>query len=162
MYKIAINPDAANYTTKDGKEVVAVQLDGGAGRYRRDIIGATSLVTAQWTVDAYGFQYLRAFFNTGTKKGSLPFKADLLLDQGGVLTEHICYFVPETFSLSQQQGNGYIVVANLEVKPLPVDEVADDGILLFYGTEIITTEDATEFFNLLEHLVEVDLPGAVT
>jgi hypothetical protein len=115
-------PDQASYVVTDGKEVVYNQLEGGFGRYRRDILNSNSLVDLQWTVNRGGLDYLTDFFENITNSGSLPFTIFLYIDSGIALTEQTAYFVPETFKISEGNGFSFIVSAQLEIKPLEINE----------------------------------------
>lgn len=155
-YTLLIPPDQDGYTLKDGDEVISVKLDGGASRRRLDVLGATVTITATWTTDRRGYEYLRSFFNTGSRRGSVAFYVDLILDLA-TLTTHTAYFIPGTFSLVSQKGFSYTVQANLEVKRTPPDELDDDFRLIFYGSEVTDGDIADEYFNLLQQLVNFDL-----
>src|SRR4051812_39137454 len=112
--KILIPPSTAGYAAERGSEVLSVKLDGGASKYRRDIIGAAFNVNVTWDgLNAEQFNYLNACFRTGTVRGSLPFDIDLILDKSA-LTEYSAYFVPGSFKLTAQQGLAYFVSAQLE------------------------------------------------
>lgn len=123
MQKFVIPPDNSQYSVNDGKEVVATELDGGAARYRRDVIGATSTVNVAWILDTIDYKYLRSFYRGLTGKGALPFLIDLILDEAE-LTEHKVYFVPGSMQLTGQKGLTYWVSAQLEVYP---NEDTDNG-----------------------------------
>lgn len=123
MAKFAIPPDNSQYSVTDGKEVVATQLDGGAARYRRDIIGATSSVNVTWILGTNDYKYLRSFYRGITEKGAKPFLIDLILDEFE-LTEYKAYFIPGSLQLTQQKGLAYWISAQLEVYP---NEDTDNG-----------------------------------
>lgn len=123
MTKFIIPPDNSAYSVTDGKEVVATQLDGGAARYRRDIIGATSTVAVSWILGRDEYLYLRSFYRGITGKGAVPFLIDLILDDYE-LTEHKAYFIPGSMQLTQQKGLTHWVSAQLEVVP---NEDTDKG-----------------------------------
>lgn len=123
MQKFIIPPDNSAYSVTDGKEVVATQLDGGAARYRRDIIGATSTVNVSWILGREEYLYLRSFYRGITGKGAMPFLIDLILDSYE-LTEHKVYFIPGSMQLTQQKGLTHWVSAQLEVTP---NEDIDNG-----------------------------------
>lgn len=150
--KLRLAPDQASYVAMPGNEVLRVQLDGGAGRYRRDIIGGWATITAQWTLDRMQFNYLSAFHRTKTSKGALPFNCDLILD-AAVPSEYLCYFIPETFQLISQAGLSYVVAANLEVKPQAPDPDADNALVMLYEEYA----DDGGILDLLALLVNVDL-----
>lgn len=126
--KCLVPPDRTNYTTVEGKTTVAIQLEGGASRYRADQLGATALVTVAWIVGGADYDYLKAFYRSAIALGSLPFLIDLVLDSQ-LPVEYTAFIVPDTFKLSSQMGNAYSLDATLEVVPLPIDSSADQIIL---------------------------------
>jgi hypothetical protein len=159
LTKFIIRPDNSSYSATDGKEVVSVALDGGSSRYRRDILGASSIVNVQWVCDREEFHYIRAFFRSLTGKGALPFAIDLILDNS-LPVEHKAYFIPGSMVLTGQRGLSYYVSAQLEVEPVDIDEDMEiDYVIMFneFGDEasMLRGED------LLNELVNVLWPGAV-
>jgi hypothetical protein len=115
MSKMSYPPDQANYSLTDGTDVVSTEVDGGPARQRRDILNPRARVTASWTVDATGYQYLRAFYRT-LLNGALVFQVDLILESDQPTT-HDAYFVPGTFALQSKEGGIYHLIADLEVVP---------------------------------------------
>ncbi len=159
LTKLTIPPDQSGYSVTDGNEVISVKLDGGASRFRRDVLNAASRVTVQWSVTPDNFRYLRAFYRSVTAQGSTPFLIDLLLDEPE-LTEHQAYFIPGTMRLQSQRGLQYVVAAELEVAPdLPDSEY--DAILVTLYNEYGGSEQALLMLNQLEQLTNVDLPAAL-
>lgn len=159
LTKLTIPPDQSGYSVTDGTEVISVKLDGGASRFRRDVLNAASRVTVQWSVTPDNFRYLRAFYRSVTAQGSTPFLIDLLLDEPE-LTEHQAYFIPGTMRLQSQRGLQYVVAAELEVAPdLPDSEY--DAILVTLYNEYGGSEQALLMLNQLEQLTNVDLPAAL-
>ncbi len=157
MFKLALLPDNSAYTVVDGKSVVATKLDGGASRYRRDIIGATSSVTCNWIIGPTEYKYLRAFFRTIADYGSKPFLIDLLLDQPA-LTEHKAYFMPESLQLTGQKGLTYYVTASLEVVPIPPDQDNDALFAIGYSEWGVDWEDNFLAFEAeFNEFINVDL-----
>ena len=127
MLKLAIPPDKESYSVEDGESTLAVQLEGGAARYRADYIGATAKITVKWTLDAQKYDYLRAFYRQ-TNDGADSFLADLIFDRS-VPTEYECHFIPKTFKLNGHSGATYIVTAQLEVAPNPPDDATDQTLI---------------------------------
>ncbi len=121
LNKLKLTPDSSSYSVTDGKEVVATQLDGGAARYRRDILGATSTVSVSFILGTVEYSYLRAFYKALVSSGATPFLIDLILDKPE-LTEHKAYFVPGSIQLTAQKGLTYWVSAQLEVYPVAMTE----------------------------------------
>ena len=158
MEKLMLVPDKASYTVKDGKEVVSIQLDGGAARYRRDVLNAASRVTCLWNLDPAEYQYFRAFYRTSTQNGSQTFLASLMLDEP-VLRDFEAHFVPDSVMLREQSGLLYVMAAELEVSPLPVDDAFNQAVVDLW------TEGAGDVVpgiaNPLHVLVNIRLPGAI-
>jgi hypothetical protein len=159
LFKFAIPPDNSAYTVVDGKEVISTQLDGGAGRYRRDVLGATSTVNVVWIVGQEEYKYIRSFYRALTMKGATPFLIDLILDEP-TLTEHKAYFLPGTMQLTGQKGLTYWLSAQLEVYPAEIDYEAEKAFAALYSdlganwqTIFPPIEDE---FNTV---VNIELPG---
>jgi hypothetical protein len=157
MQKLILPPDQASYSVSSADEVLRVQLDGGRGRYRRDILNASRMVNCQWTIGPENFQYLNVFYRYSVENASEPFLIDLYLDDP-FLTEHQANFIPGSFSLSSQQGLTFVVTAQIEVKPSNYDPDYSSSYLMLIA-EYGSVEAATEILNLLEKLVNVDLAG---
>lgn len=129
MRKLLLRPNSSGYTATAGNEIMSAATDGGASRSRRDFIGAPALINVAWMLDEDGFDYLGAFFRTGTANGSLPFLCDLLLDRP-MLREHTCKFVPGSFKpIASTAAFTFNAAAQFEVLPLPVDEELDNNIM---------------------------------
>lgn len=156
LVEFVIPPDQASYSVTDGKEVVSTQLDGGAARYRRDILGATSRVAVQWTCGPSAYKYIRSFYRGVTVSGSKAFNIGLILDEPEITT-HKVYFIPGSMVLRQQQGLTYIVGAELEVHPAEVSANALEYVTMYniFGDNWRYDE---ERFNTL---VNFDWPGAL-
>jgi hypothetical protein len=157
-HKLILPPDQTSYTVTDNtNEVLRVQLDGGAARYRRDILKATKLVNVQWIADRDEYSYLQMFNRVMTQERSgQAFKIDLILGEWG-LTEHDAYFIPGTFQLDSQAGFAYTVTAQLEVIPVEYDTVYEDQLL-----DLIALYDGIEnfksFLNILNNFANYELP----
>lgn len=132
LTKFSLPPDSSAYSVTDGKEVVATQLDGGAARYRRDILGATSTINCTWILGPQAYKYFRSFYKAITASGSKPFLIDLILDEF-VLTEHKAYFIPGSIQLTAQKGLTYWVSAQLEAYPIQTDLQSEADFAGIYG-----------------------------
>lgn len=160
LTKFIIPPNQSGYSVSDGRETLSAQLDGGASRYRRDILNAARRVNVQWTFNKEEYQYFRAFYNGVTLSGSTPFLIDLFLDDQE-LTEHTVYFVPESVSLGQVVASqNFTVSAQLEATPTPADADADAALVMLFN-EYGSFEIADGVLNQLEQLANVDLPGSL-
>lgn len=127
--------EQTNYSLTDGNQVASTQLDGGAGRYRRDMVGASSGVTAQLTLDVDEYATWRDFFNNDIVFGSLPFLATIVWENGEG-SQNLCYIVPGSVKLVSQVGITYVVQFNLEVTT-----ISPTGI--FFGMVPTMTPDAS-------------------
>jgi hypothetical protein len=113
---LTLRPDQSGYAVEDSAdEVVRAKLAGGPGRYRHDLLGATRMVTARWTVDGADYDGLRAFYRAFVRAGRSFTLALVVEEQCPV--NCLCWFVPESFKLTGQRGNIYEVAAKLEIEP---------------------------------------------
>lgn len=128
--------DQVGYTVQDGTKVASVQLDGGAGRYRRDQQGASSMVTGQLTLNVAEYGQWRDFLNNTIADGSLPFFAQLVIDEGET-TQNLCYIVPGTVQLVSQTGQTYVVQFTLEATSITPQTV-------FFGFVSSMTPNSTQ------------------
>lgn len=133
--KFLIPPDSSSYAVDFGEEATRVQLDGGVGRYRADILNAAPKVNCSWIMTAEQYTYAMAFYRTQTKRGSLPFQISLIIDDAD-LGERTVYFIPGSFKLSGQRGATYFLEGTLEVVPvINEDETTEDtAIITAYNT----------------------------
>jgi hypothetical protein len=136
MEKIVVSPEQSDYSFTDGEEVVAIPVEGGAARYRKDIINSHIRVRASWVLDPPGYHYIRAFYRA-TQNGGLPFLIDLIVNSS-TLTQHTAYFLPGTMSLSSKEGNIYHVSAELEADPVPNSLSPDGLVVLNVGAYTLT------------------------
>lgn len=131
---LLLPPDQANYASPFGHTAVSTLLDGGASRFRADQLGGAFFVTVQWTLSKKNYNYLTAFYRTSTAAGSLPFLIGLILDSGDIQT-YTAHFVPDSFALTSQSGQTYIVGATLEVLPDP-SYAAGDAAIIAAGPDV--------------------------
>lgn len=160
LLKFAYIPDASGYTVEDAAaDVIAIQLDGGASRYRRDRIGSYSMVNVRWTLDPDEYRYFRSFYRFALEKGAKPFLVDLVLDTQ-FPQEHEAHFVPGSVRLQEQKGHAYFVTAQLEVKPTVFeDEAAELYNVVLYS--LLGPEYETLFPPIeddLNTIVNIQLP----
>ena len=128
MRKLIYLPSRASYAVEDSAaEVERTQLGGGAGRYRRDIIGVSKLVNCQWIVDRDGYDYLCRFHRAFNAQPG-PFLADLVVAES-LLIGCRAWFMPKSFRLSEIRGQSYFCTAQLEVEPPAYDPQADADFL---------------------------------
>ena len=160
LKKFQIPPEQASYAVDDGESVIRTVLDGGKGKYRTDILNATSTVDVTWVFSAIEYEYFRAFFKgTAAAQGATPFLIDLILDEAQALTEHTAYFIPNKTKLTKVRGMSYTVKAQLEVEPKEYTEGYFDFIVYMYETYGENQQGMADMLAQLEQLVNVDLPG---
>lgn len=125
--RFLITPESSSYAVERGNEVVRVELDGGAGRYRADVLHSSFKVDCQWIFTRSQYDYAMAFFRTQTQRGSLPFEIELIIEDFD-LGERTAYFIPGSFKLTGQRGLAYFVSGTLEVLPeINPDETTEDA-----------------------------------
>ena len=153
MEKLVLLPSSVDYSFSDPTDVISTTLEGGAARYRKDLVGAWLSVKVTFLLNREDYSYFRAFYRTIVKNAE-PFLIDLITDSYEV-EEHTANFVPGTLSLSAQQGLLYTVTVSLEVKPLPSDSLMDASTVALataYGSS------APDFLNELSVFVNETLP----
>jgi hypothetical protein len=154
LTKFIIPPDQQGYGFQDGIETLHVELDGGASRFRQDILNAAYKVNVSWVLNAIEYTYARNFYRAITKSGSLPFLIDLYTDLGDELLEHEGHFIPGSFGLRAQRGGSFTVSAVIEVKPYTPSETDADMVYLVneFGWDYLTEIDK------LDPIVNLYLP----
>lgn len=132
--RLLLRPDSASYSVQFAEEAVRVQLEGGRGRYRSDVLNGSDRVTAQWTLDRNEYDYFMAFYRSIANHGATTFQLELIVDDFD-LGERDVNFIPGTVSLTGQQGLSYTVQAELEVHAVvnPTQETDDTAIVDAYN-----------------------------
>lgn len=156
MRTLNLLPDVTGYSVSDPNGHVHVKLLGGASRLRREYINSPSVVALQWTCGPEEFNYLQSFYRVQAE-GTQPFLMSLILHHP-TLTEHVCRFVPRTFQLASQQGDRYVVKAQIEADPLVPDEPYDEGLVTTF--EAFGSEGPDSYL-LLQTLVNVAMPNSI-
>lgn len=128
MHKLRLRPNRDSYAVTDGTTFKQTKLEGGASRFRKDLLGAARVVDVSWLLNPSQYRYFTSFYNTTLKDGSESFKIDLLLDNPH-LTEHVAHFIQDTKKLAGQSGLGHTVSAQLEVMPLRTNPDLDEAIV---------------------------------
>lgn len=155
MDKLKLYPTDAYSVASPQGEILRTDLDGGAGRYRADVIGATSMANVTFQLLADGFQYLWAFYRAKTGHGAEPFLIDLILD-GQERQERTVRFMPGSLTLSgKTRDKFYTVTAQLEVEALPADDDMDDSIVAVVDA---AGGDTLGYLNLFNIIVNLNWP----
>lgn len=130
LYTCGIPPDSDGFNVLAGNSSISILLDGGGPRIRADQLGVVSRVSCQWSVDAKHFDYMMAFYRTGTKNGTQPFLISLVGVDSSIPTMYQAWIVGGTFKpVTKQEGLEYVVQAQLWVMPTTYS-VANDMTLL--------------------------------
>lgn len=156
MYKLVIPPNQSGYSVSVGQETISTKLDGGASRFRVDILNASSDVTCSWTVGQDNYEYLRMFYLVNIKNGNEPFLIDLILDSP-TPTQYTARFIPGTWGLTGQRGHTYTVGCQLEIEAIEHDYEYDETVI-WLVSEYGSLCKALEILNLLYKLVDIDMP----
>lgn len=155
LHKFIIPPDQTSYSFMDANDIIAVKLDGGASKFRKDILDANLNLTVQWTLTKDQYNYFRTFYRIFTENGSLPFLIDLYVDDPFILSEHEVHFLPGTVGLRNQHGESFIVGATLEVTPVAQSQVNIDSASLY-----ASFGEAFEAYNdIFDNLINVEVPA---
>jgi hypothetical protein len=145
LNKLSLRPDQAGYAISMPTGVLMAQLDGGAPRTRRDVIGAWIPVQVQWSGDAQVLSYIQQALRYCEVNGGAHFLIDLIIDSG-LISEREAMFVPGTLKLGGVEGNNNVLTAQLMVAPdlladntWPVDVDFQDGLLAAEDGELLGT-----------------------
>lgn len=156
MDKLLLCPTDAYSIQGPQTEVLRNELDGGAGRYRADKIGDTSIANVTFSLREEGYQYLYAFFRSKTSRGAEPFLIDLILD-GYPRQERTVRFIPGSLSLPEKfKSRFFTITAQLEVDQIEADEGYDASIVDVW--EGAGGEDLAGYLNLFNIIVNVNWP----
>lgn len=129
--KLCLPPNQSSYTVSESQApFLRTQLQGGLGRYRRDILDSSYIVNAEWTVDCVLFNFIQALYRNFLET-TTPFLIDLIIGEAG-LREFTAYFIPGSFKISRVNGLIYTISAQLEVEAPEVDPCFDTLYLYLF------------------------------
>lgn len=130
MAKLLLQPERNGYSATQGEESLRVQLDGGLGRTRRDILDAAWQVQLTFICDEEEYNYLMAFYREAAGHGALEFTIDLYTKDATLRTCN-AKFMPGGPRLASQSGLAYTVTADIEVIPpySATQSTDDQGII---------------------------------
>lgn len=154
-------PIQAGYGIQPGDGTQRIALDGGSGRYRAGVGGASHMVTATYALFGEEYDAFMGFMRTIERSGGGPFYADLVID-GSYKLRYVAHFIPNSARASMS-GDIFTVSVTLEVDRRPEYEDPDTDFwaqflkfIEIYGS----IRAAREAFNLLEKIVNKDWPNA--
>ena len=150
--QLILCPLRDSYNLTFGDDVVTTEYSDGMPRQRMDSTGRPHHTPIGFINSKAQQDYLTAFWRIYRAK---PF-AMQLYSSSTTLEWHECRFVGSP----NQKEIGYQLFdwsCDIVVKPKPLDIEMDKSIVYIYGQ---TGGHTDTFFNLLEKLVNVDLPNA--
>lgn len=158
LFKLDLTPDQDSYTLQRNRsEYTRVDLDGGVGRYRRDIVGASAKIAVKWSyLDSDDYTYICSFYRTFINTMQ-PFKMDLIIEDEG-LVECICRIFPDTFRLPKVKAVTYTVQATLEVEIPEYDPEIDYSYIFFRDA---LGKNWKKWLDKLQVITNDDLPKAL-
>lgn len=156
MNRLAVSPDSTSYGVEEGASVLSVELDGGLGRYRADILNASKRVSCTWIVGPGDFAYLQSFNRVFQRSGEQFLVS--LITQTAALEDHYAYIVPGSWRLTEQQGLRYTLSATLEVIPVVSADTGLDDFVIAVRPEYGNDEEFQGVFAQLEQLTISGLP----
>lgn len=116
MRKLILPPDEDKFQLVPGNVNLSTGREQGRMRVRHLLNGTPHVATLQWNVVGSEFDYLRAFWRTGTKFGALPFLIDLPVNNYRLI-EHKAMFVQDSFAFAGVNPIQFNVTAKALVVP---------------------------------------------
>lgn len=165
--KFMLKPFADGYGVNLADETITTETAGGEPRQRQGFVGAWHTITATYKHRPAQHQYFLAFRRAYSGQ---RFWAYLLVDDV-VHRWYRCRFIKNNQIQPRYGGGIFTVAVTLSVEPIPYD-IDKDGNFVAYPHSV--SEDATmvviynmtdgqidTYFNMLEKLVNKDLPDAM-
>lgn len=115
MRKLVLSPEQPEFTFTLPLTALSNSGDAPAIALRRNFRNMARLVNVSWIAVGIEFDYLRAFYRTGTGFGALPFLIDLPTD-GNAAVEHKAFFA-SPIKFSGQTGTLFNLTAQLYASP---------------------------------------------
>ena len=155
MNSFALRPLNRGMTFQPANNLLEQQLVGGFARQRVQFVNNVHTVNATVSLhDKARQQYFWVFWRSHTFNPR-PFLWRLMIDDTE-MTTYQCQFVANSVQVQERNGIVYRVSFAVRCKPKPVDHEFDQGII-----DVWETDDSAALVNLLEKLVNVDLPDAL-
>jgi len=158
-YKLNYTPNQASYSLDTRQETIAIPLEGGTSRYRRDIIDAATIANVSWVLNTTEYADFREFYKLTTAAGTTSFKIDLAINYG-TLEEYDARIIPDSLSTSRYADGFFRVQAQLELNAKPRDTDTDLIALVLYpeyGENYATLFPPSE--NDIDIIINTDFPS---
>lgn len=155
MISFALCPLQSGYQPQFGNGVLEQQLAGGFARQRTMFYRTSHVVQASVVLgNKAQQQYFWAFWRI-MQRNPQSFLWRLKVDDVEMQT-YVCQLVPDSLQVQERDGIVYKVSFTVRCKPKPATVDFDEAILAAWASG-----DPTVYINLLEKLVNVDLPQAM-
>ena len=155
MNSFALRPLNRGMTFQPANNMLEQALMGGFARQRVQFVNNVHTVSATVSLhDKARHQYFWAFWRSHTLNPK-PFLWRLMVDDADMAT-YECQFIANSVQVQERNGIVYRVSFSVRCKPKPVDHEFDQQII-----DVWETGDGAALVNLLEKLVNVDLPNAL-
>ena len=155
MNSFALRPLNRGMTFQPANNLLEQQLVGGFARQRVQFVNNVHTVSATVSLhDKARQQYFWAFWRSHTLNPR-PFLWRLMIDDTE-MTTYQCQFVANSIQVQERNGVVYRASFSVRCKPKPVDYEFDQSII-----DAWESGSGSEIVNLLEKLVNVDLPNAL-
>ena len=155
MNSFALRPLNRGMTFQPANNLLEQQLVGGFARQRVQFVNNVHTVNVTVSLhDKARQQYFWAFWRSHTLNPR-SFLWRLIIDDTE-MTTYQCQFVAGSVQVQERNGIVYRVSFAVQCKPKPVDHEFDQDII-----DVWESGDGAALVNLLEKLVNVDLPNAL-
>ncbi|MCK6157994.1 hypothetical protein KZX29_04180 [Moraxella osloensis] len=153
LLQLILSPLRDSYNLTFGDDVVTTEYSDGMPRQRLDSTGRPHHTGIGFRNTKSQQDYLQAFWRINRAK---PFSMQLLGDNT-TLEWYECRFISPP-NLKSLAPNVFDWSCDIVVKPKPLDIETDKTIVAIFEQ---TGGYTDQFFNLLEKLVNVELPNAI-
>lgn len=151
--QLILCPLLDGYNPTLGNDVITTQYTSGMPRQRLGGVGSPHEVSVTFRHKAVHQDYILAFWRLYRAK---PFAMRLILDDTG-MSWYECRFIGSP-SFGALGGGVFEFSIGLVCRPKPLNLDVDASFVYLYNE---TGGDISTFFNLLEKLVNEDLPDAL-
>lgn len=155
MNSFALCPLQQGYMPQPAKNLLEQQLMGGFARQRVQFVNNVHNVNVSVSLhDKARQQYFWAFWRSHTFNPR-QFLWKLMIDDTA-MTTYQCQFIADSLQVQERNGLVYQVSFSIRCKPNASNHVFDQSII-----DAWESGSGTSFTNLLEQLVNEDLPTAL-
>lgn len=157
MNSFALCPLQSSYTPKLGNGLLEQQLLGGFARQRVQFVNNVHQAQVSVLLDTkVKQQYFYAFWHKHTQSAPQPFLWRLVFDDID-MTDYVCQFVADSLEIQERDGIVHRAAFVVRAKPNRTNQEFDNVVIELWT---MTDGKIDLYFNLLEKLVNEDLPDA--